>query len=80
MFNKLSTYLIGCCGFAADATSIFGILIDDGNSGSFDILFWVPEDLLLFKQDDLKSSKLNSGNGLSTVVPSILKKKNRKSK
>lgn len=53
------SYLI--CG-AAFEVAIVGILMEDGNNTSLTFLDGCDGDLSLFKQDDLKSSKLNSGN------------------
>lgn len=42
--------------------AIVGILMEDGNNTSLTFFDGCDGDLSLFKQDDLKSSKLNSGN------------------
>lgn len=67
------TYLSCDVGFAV---AIAGILIDDGISTSLAFLAVAVAacvSLSLFKQDDLKSSKLNSGNGVDVASATRLK-------
>lgn len=61
------------CGVGFDE-AMAGILIEAGNSTSLTFFAVAVASLSLFKQDDLKSSKLNSGNDFVVASTTLLKK------